>query len=76
MTEFNTTLGGPRAEFPSTLGSDLLEVGDAFGLAEADVRPSLEYVRGLLKRRLRRRIREYVSSDDEIEPELRAALQE
>lgn len=59
-------------------GSELTyrQVGDAFGLSESEVRHGLEYVRGLLKRILRQRIREYVTSDDEIEPELREVLQE
>lgn len=52
------------------------QVGDVHGLKEGDVRHRLEYVRAVLKRILRAQIREYVSSDDEIEPELRKALNE
>ncbi len=52
------------------------EVGEAAGLKEADVRHRLEYVRSAMKRILRRKIREYVSSEEEIEPELLEALKE
>lgn len=52
------------------------ELGSELGLTESDVRHRLEYVRMLLKRILRREIREYVASEDEIDPELDQVLRE
>lgn len=76
MPDADTSLGGSQATFPNTSGSDLLDAGEAFGLKASDIRHRLECVRALLKRILRGSIREYVSSDDEIEPGLRKAVNE
>jgi len=55
-------------------GGTYREVGLNLGLTESDVRHRLEYVRSLFRRILRERIREYVSTTEEIEPELRKVL--
>jgi RNA polymerase sigma-70 factor (ECF subfamily) len=51
------------------------EVGERFGLKETDVGNYLNYARATVREILRTRIREYVTSEDEVERELREAIE-